>query len=141
MLSGYGPHTAAKHRMLRGYLDAWLPILGQSQTGRRPLVLIDGFAGPGRYDNGRQGSPLVMLDAYLEHEHRDRIASVPHFVFIEKNHAFVSHLRAEVAGKRLGDKVRVDIHHGVFAEEFPRVIDADGVSRRRAFEDAPARQT
>jgi len=39
-------HTFAKHRLLRRYLDAWLPIMARHN---RRLVLVDGFAGPGRY--------------------------------------------------------------------------------------------
>ena len=38
-------HTVAKHRILRRYLEAWIPIMA-SRSGR--LILIDGFAGPGR---------------------------------------------------------------------------------------------
>ena len=38
-------HTKAKHRILRGYLDAWLLIMS-ANNGR--LVYIDGFVGAGR---------------------------------------------------------------------------------------------
>ena len=44
-------HTAAKHQILTGYLDAWIPIL--AHAGHEDLVLIDGFAGPGRYRGQR----------------------------------------------------------------------------------------
>jgi hypothetical protein len=40
------PHTAAKHQILRKYLDAWFPILA---TYNKRIVYVDGFAGPGRY--------------------------------------------------------------------------------------------
>ena len=53
------PHTAAKHKILCKYLDAWLPIL-QSFNGR--IIYLDGFAGPGRYIGGEPGSPLVALE-------------------------------------------------------------------------------
>jgi three-Cys-motif partner protein len=43
------PHTAAKHRILRCYLDAWFPIMG-SWNGR--ILILDGFAGPGIYTGG-----------------------------------------------------------------------------------------
>src|SRR4051794_40327045 len=46
-------HTAAKHAILRKYLDAWLPILGGGRYAHDHLVLIDGFAGPGRYATGQ----------------------------------------------------------------------------------------
>jgi three-Cys-motif partner protein len=38
-------HSAAKHRILRAYLVAWLQIIADRNE---KLVLIDGFAGPGR---------------------------------------------------------------------------------------------
>ena len=37
-------HTLAKHRILRAYLEAWIPIMSK---GNRRLLLVDGFAGPG----------------------------------------------------------------------------------------------
>lgn len=54
-------HTNAKHRILRGYLDAWLPIMS-ANNGR--LVYIDGFAGPGVYADGEPGSPIIALKSY-----------------------------------------------------------------------------
>lgn len=58
------PHTAAKHAILRGYLQAWFPIL-QRYNGR--IVFIDGFAGAGKYEGGEAGSPIITLDALLNH--------------------------------------------------------------------------
>jgi hypothetical protein len=37
------------------------------------LVLVDGFAGPGVYEGGEPGSPILMLRAFLDHAYRDRI--------------------------------------------------------------------
>jgi len=56
-------HTQAKHVILRKYLDAWLPILGAGRSAAEHVMLIDGFAGPGRYTTGEDGSPLIMLKA------------------------------------------------------------------------------
>jgi hypothetical protein len=39
------------------------------------LLLVDGFAGPGRYATGEPGSPLIMLDALLSHQSFDELAS------------------------------------------------------------------
>jgi three-Cys-motif partner protein len=58
------PHTLAKHEILRRYLDAWFPILGSWQ-GR--VVYLDAFAGPGIYKGGEPGSPIVALEALLNH--------------------------------------------------------------------------
>jgi three-Cys-motif partner protein len=57
----YPEHTAAKHEILRRYLGAWLSILGRRK--RHPLlVLLDGFAGRGKYMEGEPGSPAIMFE-------------------------------------------------------------------------------
>jgi three-Cys-motif partner protein len=62
----YTEHAAAKHEILRRYLGAWLAILGQGRRGsgwrHKQLVLVDGFAGRGRYMGGESGSPKIMFD-------------------------------------------------------------------------------
>lgn len=59
------PHTAAKHRILRRYLEAWLPILMRSSANWKRLTYAEGFAGPGVYDCGEPGSPVIALDVFL----------------------------------------------------------------------------
>src|SRR5437868_3544213 len=54
------PHTLGKHLVLRAYLDAWLPIMAR-WNGR--ILFIDGFAGPGEYSTGEDGSPIIALKA------------------------------------------------------------------------------
>jgi hypothetical protein len=58
------PHTVAKHEILRRYLQRWFPILESSHS---KVIYIDGFCGPGRYEDGEQGSPLVVLDLAVNH--------------------------------------------------------------------------
>jgi three-Cys-motif partner protein len=127
LLSGYGPHTAAKHRILRQYLEAWLPIIERRKGPGAPketdVVLVDGFAGSGRYDSGQQGSPLVMVDAYLEHDARDRMGQEVHLVCIEKEAAFASRLERELAEMSLeGSRMDAGVRHGLFADRFPALI-------------------
>jgi three-Cys-motif partner protein len=68
-------HTLVKHKILRRYLQAWFPILTQQrqilrqQSGlsdSREILFIDGFAGPGEYEGGELGSPLIALDEVLK---------------------------------------------------------------------------
>lgn len=126
-------HTLAKHRILRAYLDAWIPILGR-QVGR--LVLVDGFAGPGRYSTGEDGSPLVMLKAFLEHEQRPQIDAQLEYVFIEKDLDRFEHLGQEVAalfepeGRPLN--INVQSVRGEFAEVLPGVLASLGGTARAA---------
>ena len=74
------PHTRAKHEILRRYLQAWTPIL--TQGGFPEILYVDGFAGPGRYSRGEDGSPVIALRAALEH--RSRIKATLRFLFIEE---------------------------------------------------------
>ena len=64
--------TAAKHRLLKKYLDAWWPILLQPSAGPRPLMAarnyVDAFAGPGESVGGEEGSPVFALDRLLRHD-------------------------------------------------------------------------
>ena len=53
------PHTRAKHEILRRYLEAWTPILASSH---RVILYVDGFAGPGAYAGGEEGSPIIALN-------------------------------------------------------------------------------
>lgn len=66
----YTAHTAAKHEILHRYLGAWLAILGRGQRGssfrHKQLVLVDGFAGRGRYMGGESGSPKIMFDRAVQ---------------------------------------------------------------------------
>src|SRR5579862_6161073 len=98
------PHTAAKHRVLRAYIDAWIPVMAQQallarqfSTERPRLLFVDGFAGPGRYTRGEPGSPLIMLDALLSHSALGRFDGVDFvFLFIEHDERRVEHLKREV---------------------------------------------
>ncbi len=82
-------HTHAKHVILRKYLDAWFPIM-VSFNDR--LLLIDGFAGPGEYEGGEIGSPLVMIDALLQHSYVPVRQKEVIFLFVEKDPARLQYL-------------------------------------------------
>lgn len=74
------PHSRAKHEILRRYMQAWMAILGQSRYPE--FAYIDGFAGPGRYSKGEDGSPIIALKAALDHQ--ARIGSKVRFLFVEE---------------------------------------------------------
>jgi len=74
-------HTLGKHKVLREYLNGWLPILGS--TNKR-ILFIDGFAGPGVYSEGQAGSPIVALKAVADHPAMRSGRAEIQFLFIEK---------------------------------------------------------
>src|SRR2546427_8646756 len=72
------PHSEAKHIILRRYLQAWLPIMTR-WNGR--VLYIDGFAGPGIYSKGEDGSPIIALKEAIRHHFPIKSHIV--FLFIE----------------------------------------------------------
>jgi three-Cys-motif partner protein len=70
------PHTQAKHEILRRYLGGWFPIM--SRWNNR-IVFFDGFAGPGVYEDGSPGSPIIALKTLLDQR---QIRPECEFVFI-----------------------------------------------------------
>lgn len=112
----YRPHTEAKHTVLRRFLEARLAIMGQVK-GFPELVMIDGFAGPGRYIDGEKGSPLLMLDTFLEHIARDKITAQLRYVFIEKHPGRFAYLQSEIA------KYRPTLPPNVSGELYPDPFD------------------
>ena len=84
------PHTAAKHQILKGYLEAWFPIIasGWKSTG---LTYVDAFAGPGEYTDGSFGSPIIAARAALVPQVTQHRAKI-NLVFIEKDRERFDHL-------------------------------------------------
>ena len=121
------PHTAAKHAILLRYLQAWIPIMA---TQAREICLIDGFAGPGLYLGGEDGSPMIMLNAF--HQHRDRQVILGHtrirWLFVEKDRERYEHLDELVQGARsqIPAHYAIDVVHGDFGEVTGPIIPTLG---------------
>jgi hypothetical protein len=82
------PHTEVKHTILKEYLNAWLPILTNHQirTRKNDIIYIDGFAGPGKYQDGTKGSPIIAIDCLLGHyQNLIRTGVNFHYFFIEQH--------------------------------------------------------
>jgi three-Cys-motif partner protein len=93
------PHTAAKHRVLERYLQAWWPIM----LSRFPRVTyVEGFAGPGVYTGGEPGSPIIAMEAL-------RNAAAPSkpvdLIFIDREPRCLAMLAEQIAAK-FGSSVR-----------------------------------
>jgi three-Cys-motif partner protein len=120
------PHTLAKHRILRNYLNAWIPTLAQSFAGRGRVVIIDGFAGPGEYEDGEEGSPIIAIKAVRDHQAYDRFKGEFVFVFVEKDPERHRHLE-EVAIPALGAlpaNLKVTTRCGSFDGSMAELLDS-----------------
>jgi three-Cys-motif partner protein len=124
-------HTGAKHQVLAAYLGAWLAVMGlqaKKVRGLRKdpprLLIVDGFCGPGRYETGEDGSPLIMLKTLLEHDHLELINDVEFiFLFIEHDKRRFEHLEGELAEIDIPDNVKVMVEHGEFETTFGKIVE------------------
>jgi len=115
------PHTAAKHEILRRYVQAWAPILSQGNFPH--LVFVDGFAGPGRYSKGEEGSPVIAIKAVIEQPRPIKAKVDFHFIELDKRRS--DHLDSEIGVLRPPPNVTTKIHGGrSFQDAFPEIWDS-----------------
>lgn len=124
------PHTLGKHLVLKSYLDAWLPIMGK-WNGR--ILFIDGFAGPGKYKGGEDGSPLIALKAFRNHASRAKINAEVVFFFVEKDPQRAAHLNelVQTETRNLPPKCRVHVETSAFDNAVPQLLNMLDEQKRR----------
>ena len=117
------PHTHAKHVILRRYLHAWLPIIAQYNSR---VVFVDGFAGPGVYTGGEDGSPVIALRALIEHAHVAKIKANVQFLFFEVDAQRAARLAQIVEPYRtkLPANASYTVQQGNYAELLGGLFDA-----------------
>ena len=112
------PRTRAKHEILRRYLQAWTPIL--TQGGYPEILYIDGFAGPGRYSRGEDGSPAIALNAAQNHAVSVRTSL--RFAFVELDRERADSLMNIVEELHLPENMHVKVYSGEsFETAFGRI--------------------
>lgn len=112
------PHTEAKHIILRKYLDAWLPIIAR---GSKKILYIDGFAGPGEYIGKKEGSPIIAINAVLEHT--AKIDSEIIMLFLEKKKSRYDFLKQKLSSLSLPPKLKYECYHGEFHKKMEEIIN------------------
>ena len=98
--------------VLEEYLKAWFPILS---TWNDRITFIDGFAGPGRYSEGEEGSPLIAIRTAINHSQRSRFKKI-FFAFIEKNPVRAKILKQTIKERfpTLPSYIRFEIYNSEF---------------------------
>lgn len=99
-----------KHEILRQYMQPFVSMVGSASKGRR-LVVLDGFAGRGRYPDGKPGSAELILQA-IESLGESRLVSA---FFVEKEERNYEVLSAVV------DEY---VARGVLAKTLPDDVDS-----------------
>lgn len=100
------PHTKAKHVILRKYLNAWLPKLTK-WNGR--VVICDGFAGPGIYSEGEEGSPVIALRAFLDHSYAAKMTAEVVYLFVEADKKRCDSLNEVISKIKLPKTVSITV--------------------------------
>src|SRR5271169_6106421 len=110
-----GPHSLAKHRILRRYIERYIEIVtATSSQEQLNITFVDGYAGGGRYAAGREtvaGSPLIFLEAVAAAEAKLKAARSKGFrinatyIFVDQNPAHIEFLRAEIQGSPFSNKL------------------------------------
>lgn len=118
-------HTRAKHLILRRYLQAWLPIM-TSWNGR--VLYIDGFAGPGIYRGGEEGSPIIALKEAIQHPAKIKNQVV--FIFIESDSDRYVVLKQQVEALAIPSNMKAHCIHGRFDERLSQVLDVVGEQKK-----------
>jgi three-Cys-motif partner protein len=107
------PHSRAKHEILRRYLSAWMPIL--SQGGFPEILYIDGFAGPGEYNLGKDGSPIIAINTACSFQ--PALRARVRFLFVELDTDRAIHLKSKISGLSLPTNFQVTVMEGTTFED------------------------
>lgn len=86
-------HTAAKHDIYSRYLRRWFPIILSTDSWNH-ATYADGFAGPGIYTGGEEGSPIIAIRAFVDKVTNPR--KTASFLFIDDESRCIEMLPKEL---------------------------------------------
>ena len=98
-----------KHEILRQYMPIFVAMLG-SYSDRKRVVVLDGFAGRGRYPDGTPASAELILRAMESLKHSRQVSAF----FVEKN---------EKDHQALSAVVDEYVTRGLLAKALPGVVE------------------
>lgn len=135
------PHSLAKHRILKRYIERYIEIVTKTSPQEvLRMTFVDGYAGGGKYQIGRDimpGSPLLFLEtvaaaeAKLAAERPKGFKILAEFIFVDSNKHHTDFLRAEIENSPFKSELGKSIH--VWTKDFNDCVgDAIAVARRRS---------
>lgn len=88
------------------------------------IVYLDGFAGPGIYSNGEEGSPIIALRTAFEHKLMDKFREI-RFLFIESRIDRAEKLEEviEETFPDLPDSIKYEVISGEFEKTLGKGLD------------------
>lgn len=123
-------HTVAKHDIYKRYLERWFPILLSGKERPYPSVTYaEGFAGPGVYTDGEEGSPVIAIRALLDNVPTEK--GIAKFAFVDDDPRCVAMLNATLRSKfpdrpRPASTMPVEIKEGTCSDKLEEVLDRLG---------------
>ena len=118
---GIDKHTIVKHQILKYYLSAWFPIIS---SWNNEVLYIDGFAGPGRYSNNEDGSPIIAINTALDQPSLRKSKEII-FLFIEKHSERLLSLKSTIHEKfqNLPSNFKIYVEGGEFQPILSSILD------------------
>lgn len=111
-----------KHEILRQYIKLFIAMSGSTATDKR-VVILDGFAGRGRYPDGKPASAELILRAVRGLQHSRKVTAF----FAEKDKDSFENL-LKVVGEYRADGLDVQAHRGRVDGYLDQVVaSAEGV--------------
>ena len=95
------------------------------------MLFIDGFAGPGKYKGGEDGSPLIVLKAARDHTYRPKNEVI--FIFVEADKVRFEHLEQVIDEIRptLPSNFKVYCVNGRFNEQLTKIFQQLDEQKRK----------
>jgi three-Cys-motif partner protein len=113
------PRTRAKLEIISHYLGAWFSILASKSYPH--VVYIDGFCGPGKYEGGEEGSPVIATRMA-----NSTAQKFPGFkatlFFVDEDLRALNYLASIDAIKRPHPNVTIEIKRGKFADQVSQLL-------------------
>ena len=129
----FDPHTLAKHKILKRYIEAWAAILTQGGHNGR-VVYIDGFAGPGEdITKQKPGSPIIGIDAILNHSRLDKFKAEIVMFFTEERKDRTDHLENLLKTKypTLPKNIKYEVKNDEFNSTLAGILNSLEKDRER----------
>lgn len=108
---GKRPWSIIKDQVLASYMP---PYIRKVNKLGKPILFIDGYAGPGKFDDGKPGSPLIISNAAKKHATQCYEA---HFYNIDKNY----HIKLDSILKKGGWYPASQAHLGDSLREIKKI--------------------
>lgn len=128
-------HSAAKHRLIKNYLERYFNTVTVVGMDQLQISLIDGFCGGGVFENSEgekvPGTPMIMLqsvkdaEAQINQKLQKKITINAKYYFIDKSESAINYLKNEIQDTEFAHQVidtSIHLRNGKFEEEYEKII-------------------